>query len=273
MIHPSAVIDPKAEIADGVEIGPFSVIEAGVRIGAGTKIGPHVHIQGLTEIGRDNFIGTGAVLGLPAQHTAYKGAPTRLVIGDRNTIREYASVHRAYQEGEATVIGNDCFLMGFSHVAHDCRIDDGAVIANGALVAGHVTIGSRAFVSGNVVIHQFCRIGRLAMLSGLSGFGADIPPFTLVQGIPGRIRGLNVVGLRRAGIGPESRKELKRLLHLLYRGDKTPREAIAGLNIEELGPEAREYVEFYTASKRGISTFQAYSRKAGEAEAGEGSEG
>jgi UDP-N-acetylglucosamine acyltransferase len=261
-LHPTAVIDPSAEIDPAAEIGPFVVIEANVRVGAGTKIGPFAHIQGITEIGANNSIGTGCTLGHPPQHLEYRGAPTKLIIGNNNTIREYVSIHRAYQEGAATVIEDDCFLMGFCHVAHDCRVESGAIIANGALLAGHVTAGRRCFISGGVVIHQFCRIGRLAMIGGKSGVGQDVPPFMIVRGVPAFIRSLNTVGLQRAGVSAEVRRELKNLYRQLYRSGKTITEALAEVDRESLSAEGKELIDFYTSSRRGVTSFERYRSRA-----------
>ncbi len=272
-IHPTAIIDLKAEIAPTARIGPFAVIESGVTIGEGCTIGPYVHIQGQTLLGANNQIGTGVTLGHAPQHTGYKGAPTRLVIGDNNVIREYASIHRAFHEGEATTIGNDCFIMGFSHVGHDCHVGNGVIIADTAMLAGHVSVGDRAFISGHTAIHQFCRIGRLAMLSAFSGIGQDIPPFMTVRGIPACIRGLNSVGLVRAGFSSQVRVELKRVFHSLYRSEKTVKSAIDDLDLNVLGPQARELVEFYSTSKRGVAAFERYRRGGKTPEPDEDGEG
>ncbi len=267
-IHPTAVIDPAAEIDSEATIGPFVVIEAGVKIGAGTSIGPHVHIQGLTTIGKSNTIWTGCALGHPPQHTAYKGAPTHLTIGDNNVIREYVSIHRAYEEGHHTLIGSGCFLMGFSHVGHDCALGDNVIVANGALLAGHVTVGNRAFISGNVVIHQFCRIGRLVMISGGSGIGQDIPPFMIAEGRPAGLRSLNTVGLSRAGFDGAMRMELKRVYKAIYRSGKSVKAALAELDTSSLPDYCREFVEFHTSSKRGVAKFAPYRRDRAESDEG-----
>jgi UDP-N-acetylglucosamine acyltransferase len=253
MIHPTAIVDPQAELASDVEVGPFAVIEAGVKIASGTIIGPHVHVQGLTEIGPNNSIGTGSTIGLPPQHIEYRGAPTRLVIGSGNRIRECVSIHRAFREGEATVIGNDCFFMDGSHVAHDCRLGNGVIVANGVMLGGHVSVGDRAFISGLVAVHQFCRIGRLAMTQGLSGIGQDVPPFMIVGGFRAVIRALNVVGLQRAGVSTDVRAELKRLFRALYRSGKTIKAALEEVDRRELSPEGRELLDFYSESRRGIT--------------------
>jgi UDP-N-acetylglucosamine acyltransferase len=267
LIHPTAVIDAGAEIDADVVVGPYTVIEAGVRIESGTTVGPHVHIQGLTRIGPDNAISTGCTLGFAPQHLAYRGEPRRLRIGRGNTIREYANIHRAFEVEGETVIGDGCFIMGFSHVAHDCRIGDGAILANGALLGGHVTIGERAFVSGNVLVHQHCRIGRLAMVGGGAGIGQDVPPFVTVGGVPSMIRGLNSIGLRRAGIGAEERMELRRVFKQIYRGGTGVREAAEEIELAELPETAREFIEFVKfRSKRGPLPHASYRRMGAETE-------
>jgi UDP-N-acetylglucosamine acyltransferase len=252
-IHPTAVVDPQARLGEGVSVGPNAIIEAGVTVGDRCAIGPLVHIQGITEIGPDNRILTGAVIGLPPQHLGYNNEPTRLVIGARNWIREYVSIHRAYKVESETRIGDDCLLMGFSHVAHDCVIGNRVIIANGAVLGGHVTVGDQAFISGNVAVHQFCRIGRLAMISGLAGVNQDVPPFCLAEGHKAHIRGLNVTGLRRANIDAGRRSELKRLLKAIYNPHMTLAETLATLHAET--EDGRELLEFYRTSQRGVAGF------------------
>lgn len=251
-IHPTAIIDPKAEIDPSVEIGPYSIIEADVRIGPGNRIGPHVHIQGQTFIGEDNFIGSHAMIGHAPQHMAYRGEPRRLKIGNRNQFREFVSIHRAFEEGVSTVIGDDCMFMGFAHVGHDCQIGNGVILVNNTSIGGHSSIGDRAFVSGAAGIHQFVRIGRLAFVGGIIKITQDVPPFIMVDGSPARIRALNSVGLRRAGISTDSQKDLRRIFKHLYHTQQPIRQALASLDLESLSPEAREMVNFYESGKRGI---------------------
>jgi UDP-N-acetylglucosamine acyltransferase len=255
LIHPTAIISPQAQLGEGVQIGPNAIIEAGVRVGDRTKIGPMVHVQGATTIGPDNVIYTGATLGFPPQYLGFSGAPTRLEIGARNVIREYASIHRGLTEDSATTLGDDNFIMGFSHIAHDCHIGNRAIIANGALLAGHVTVGDRAFISRNVAIHQFCRIGRLAMIGGLARISNDVPPFMIAEGNPAKIRGINVVGLRRADFPAHVRMELKRLLREIYLSGKTVSKAVASISPTDHSEAGRELIEFYRASKRGMTAF------------------
>ena len=260
-IHPTAVIDPKAELGCDVEVGPHSVIEAGVTIGDRTRIGPLVHIQGETTMGADNVVHTAATLGLPPQHTGYDGAPTRLEIGSGNVFREYVSVNRAFEAGEATRIGNDNFLMGTSHVAHDCCLGNNIVMANGALLAGHVIVGDRVFVGGSAGIHQYVRIGRLAMIGGLSRIIKDVPPFMMAEGHPAHLRGLNIVGLRRADFPRPVLKELKRLLHAFSAPGRPLTQALEAIGLDDYGEEAREWVEAYKTSQRGVLPLSQTRRK------------
>lgn len=251
-IHPTAVIDPKAELDPSVEVGPYSVIEAGVQIGPGTRIGPHVHIQGMTVVGGDCFIGTFSTIGHAPQHIAYRGEPRWLRIGDRTHIREYVTIHRAYQEGQGTTIGTDCMLMDFAHIGHDCHIGNGVIMVNNSGLAGHAEIGDRAFISGYSGVHQFCRVGRLAFIGGFEKINKDVPPFVMIDGEPARIRALNSVGLRRAGFSADTQKQLRRVFKHLYLTHQPIRLAIAELASEALCPEARELIEFYDGGKRGV---------------------
>jgi UDP-N-acetylglucosamine acyltransferase len=240
-----------------------------VTIGDRTKIGPMVHIQGTTILGPDNVIHTGATLGFPPQFLGFSGAPTRLVIGARNVIREYVSIHRGLSDESETTLGDDNFLMGSSHVAHDCHLGSRVIMANGALLAGHVTVGDRAFISGNAVVHQFCRIGRLVMVGGLARVTNDIPPFMIAEGLPARIRGVNMVGLRRAEYPAHVRMELKRLLRELYCSGQTVSSAVESISPREHSEAGREFLEFYRSSKRGITAFSLV-RKGGGASADNG---
>jgi UDP-N-acetylglucosamine acyltransferase len=187
-------------------------------------------------------------------------APTRCLIGARNVIREYVSIHRGLNDESATTLGDDNFIMGFSHVAHDCHLGNHVILANGALLAGHVCVGDRAFISGNAVVHQFVRIGRLAMISGMARIGKDVPPFMIAEGHTARLRGLNVVGLRRAEFTAQTRLELKRLLHTIYCSDQTVSQALASLNPGDWSETARELIEFYRGSKRSVTPFSLLAR-------------
>lgn len=252
LIHPTAVISTEAELDSTVEVGPFTIIEGPVKIGPNTRILSNVHISGHTVIGADNEIHMGAVIGHLPQHKSYKNENSGLIIGRGNVIREYASIHRAYHPGENTVIGDDNFLMGFSHVAHDCHVGNGIVLANGALLAGHSYVDDNANISGNVAVHQFVRIGRLAMIGGLARVSKDVPPFMMVEG-NSEVRGINSVGLRRAGFNLEDRNKVKQAYRTLYRSGLNVPQAMEALRPEAETTEAvRLLVEFIEGSVRGI---------------------
>ena len=250
-IHPTAIVDKKANLGD-VEVGPYAIIEGGVSIGDGTKVLAHAYIASGTTMGRDCEVHMGAVLGHVPQHLHFKGARSFLKIGDRNIFREYASVHRGLKDGSATVLGNDNFFMGFSHVAHDCNIGNNIVLCNGALIAGHAVVEDAAFISGNVTIHQFVRIGMLAMIGGLARVNKDVVPYTLIEG-DSEVCSLNVVGLKRSSIGEETKTQIKKVYRLLYRSGLNVSHALAEISkLGKLAPEAAHMVEFVKGSERGI---------------------
>ena len=251
MIHPSAIVSPQARLDSTVEVGPHAVIDAGVSLGSGCVVGPGVYLTGQTAIGAGNRFHAGCVIGDAPQDLKYKGAPTRLVIGDRNVFREGVSVHRSTREEDATVIGSDNFLMVHTHVGHNCVIGSHVVIANATLLAGHVQVGDRVFISGNCLIHQFTRIGTLALMQGGAGIGMDLPPFTIAIGI-NSICGLNIIGLRRAGISPADRLELKKLYRHLFLSNRNLTEAAAEARPMFNSPSARTMLDFLAASKRGV---------------------
>ena len=206
MIHPSALVDPRAQLHSSVVVGPFTVIDSDVVIGKGCRIGPHVHLTGHTVIGSNNVFHTGCVIGDAPQDLKYKGEPTRISIGDGNTFREHVTVHRSSKMDEETAIGSNNFLMAHCHIGHNGRLGNSVIVANGALLAGFVKVEDGAFISGNCLLHQFVRVGRLALMQGRAGISKDVPPFTIARGV-NRICGLNVVGLRRAGIASDQRLE------------------------------------------------------------------
>ena len=251
MIHPTAVVHPKAKVHPSVRVGPYAVVDAEVTIGPECELGPHVYITGATVIGARNRFHAGCVIGDAPQDLKYKGEPTGLRIGDGNVFREHATVHRSVNVGEDTVIGSNCLLMADSHVGHNGILGNHVIIANGALLAGYVTVGDRAFISGNCLVHQFTRVGELAMMQGGSAISKDLPPFTIARG-DNRICGLNVVGLRRAGVSPADRLELKRLYHFLFRGKRRLREAIEEARGRFSSEPARRMLEFVHATKRGV---------------------
>lgn len=254
MIHATAVVDPRAEIGEGVRIGPFSVIGPDVRIGEGTVVGPHVTVVAHTTIGAGCEIHAGAVLGDTPQDTAFRdGTVSHVVIGDRCRIREGVTIHRGTAPGSATVLGDGCFLMATSHVAHNARVGAGVVLANGALLAGHVVIGDRVFISALSVVHQFTRVGRFVMFGGCSGVSKDVPPFCMVRPMAAnQVAGLNVVGIRRAGFPAGVGQQIKDAYRVLYRSDLTFSEAAAALREREDDEIAQEFADFVSTSSRGI---------------------
>jgi len=256
LIHQTATVDPKAEIGEGVEIGPYSVIEEGVSIGEGTKIGPHVVIREGTEIGKGCHVFQFASIGEAPQFSGYRGEKTFLRIGDRNIIREFVTLHRGTVTGAGkTVIGNDNFIMAYAHVAHDCQIGNQVVMANGATLAGHILIEDYAIIGGLVAIHQFCRVGAFAIIAGVSGILLDIPPYTKAQGVRARLYGLNTVGLKRANFSEETVRALKKAYRIFFRSGLTLEKAMKTLTEDEISriPEVQHFLQFIKGSKRGIS--------------------
>jgi UDP-N-acetylglucosamine acyltransferase len=251
MIHPTAIIHPKAKLDSTVSVAPYVVIDEGVEVGANCVIGPHVYLTGLTQIGPGNVFHSGCVIGDAPQDLKYKNEPTRLRIGEKNVFREHVTIHRSNKTAEDTVIGSRNFFMQHSHVAHNCLIGDDAIIAGGALLAGHVVVQDRAFISGNCLVHQFCRVGTLAMMQGGCAISKDLPPFCVALGV-NEICGLNNVGLRRAGIPAEERLELKKAYRFLFRSGKNVREAVAEAKKTFTGQAAKTLVDFVAVAKRGV---------------------
>jgi UDP-N-acetylglucosamine acyltransferase len=251
-IHPTAVVDPRAELAAGVEVGPYAVIGPEVRIGPDCRIGAHVVLDGRLNMGRGNRIFPGACIGLEPQDLKYTGDPTGVQLGDDNTIRECVTINRATHGEETTRIGSGNLLMAYSHLGHNCLLGDRIVIANGVAVAGHVEIGDRAVIGGVLGIHQFVHIGTLAMVGGMSRIERDVPPFCMVEGHPARVRALNRIGLQRSGLaerdGGRQLEDLKRAWTLLYRRGQTLATALAELRAEPLSPAAETLVAFLEAS-------------------------
>lgn len=251
MIHPSAIIDRDAQIDEGVEIGPYSIVGSAVRIGKGTRLMGHVNIQGRAEIGEDCVIHPFTAIGGPPQDVTYLGEDTACIVGSRNIIREYVTINRG-TKGHDTIVGNDCFLMAYSHIAHDCKVGNGVIMANCATLAGHVEVADFAILGGLCAVHQFCRIGKYAFLSGLTGVPKDIAPFVMAAGDRARLYGLNVVGLERRGFSKEEIGKLKNAYRLLFRS-KLPLETSLKLIEEELdGENIAELLAFIKSSTRGI---------------------
>jgi UDP-N-acetylglucosamine acyltransferase len=256
MIHPSAIVDPKAEIGQDVEIGPYSVIEKGVFIDQGTKIGSHAVIREGTQIGKRCQIFQFASIGEAPQALAYKGEKTLLLVGDQNIVREFVTFHRGtVRGGGKTVIGNDNLFMAYSHVAHDCQIGNYVILANGATLGGHISIEDYVNISGLCAIHQFCQVGTHAYVSGLTGVTLDIPPYMLAAGNRAKLFGLNTVGLRRHNFQEKTIKALKRAYRIIFRSALTLEKAIQRVEEDEISqiPEVQHLLDFIRHSKRGIS--------------------
>jgi len=256
MIHPSAIIDSKAELGEGVNIGPYSVIEKDVIIGEGTKIGPHVIIREGTRIGKRCQIFQFSSIGEAPQAFAYKGEKTYLIIGDQNIFREFVTIHRGTVHGGGkTVIGKNNYFMAYAHVAHDCNIGNQVVLANGATLAGHILIEDHAIIGGLSAVHQFCQIGTHSFISGLTGVSLDIPPFMLASGSRAKLFGLNTVGLKRHHFSEEAIRALKRAYRTIFRSSLTLEKAIKQLSEDTISqlPEVQHLIQFIQNSKRGIS--------------------
>ena len=251
MIHPTAIVHPKAKLDSTVRVGPYAVIDEGVELGADCVVGPHVYLTGLTTIGAHNQFHAGCVIGDAPQDLKYDGTPTRVRIGERNVFREHVTVHRSTKPDAETIIGSDNFFMANAHVAHNCAVGDHVILANGALLGGYAVVQDRAFISGNCLVHQFCRVGALAMMQGGSAISMDVPPFTMVSRI-NVICGLNVVGLRRAGFTAEQRMQLKQLYHLLFRSGKNLRDAVVEASSKFTTAPGKTLLDFVAEARRGV---------------------
>jgi len=253
-IHPTAIVDPKAEIDLSVDIGPFCILKDGVKIRKGTKLLSHVIVEGSTEIGEHCRIHPYTSIGFPPQDLKYKGEKTKLVIGNNNTIREYVSIHRASVGGDGiTMIGNNNFLMAYVHIAHDCKIGNNVVMANAATLAGHVMIEDNTVIGGMVAIHQYTRIGRYAMVGGFSGIGQDIPPFMIASGARAKLYGPNTIGLKRHGLSDTTINAIKKAYKILFREKRTMKDAIKKVQDEMAGiEEVAHLINFIEKNKRGI---------------------
>ncbi|MBB3211947.1 UDP-N-acetylglucosamine acyltransferase [Herbaspirillum sp. Sphag1AN] len=258
LIHPTAIVEAGAQLDASVEVGAYSVIGPHVRIGSGTKIGPHVVIEGHTSIGCDNQIFQFASLGAAPQDKKYAGEPTRLEIGDRNTIREFVTFNLGTtQDGGVTRIGSDNWIMAYVHVAHDCQLGNHIILANNATLAGHVHLGDWVFLGGFTSVHQFCHIGAHAMTAFTAAVSQDVPPFVTAAGNRAVPAGINSEGLKRRGFTPEQIAAIKRAYKVVYRSDLPLEEAKQSLlALEEKTPDSAEYIrlmrEFINTSSRGI---------------------
>lgn len=251
-IHPTAIVSGKAELAPDVSVGPYAVIGDGVVIGRGTRVGPHAVIMGDTRIGEDNDICAGCVIGVDAQiKAAHDSGGVR--IGNKNILREYATVHGGGKQGGMTEIGHQNFIMSGVHIAHDCKLGDHVIIANGTQLSGHVEIGNHAFLSGLTGVHQFVRIGEFAMIGGLSKIVTDVIPYALCDGNPVAVRGANSVGLKRAGFTNDQIRAVKDAVRELYFSKELRSESLKKLeSAAAASPQVRRMVDFVKASKRGI---------------------
>jgi UDP-N-acetylglucosamine acyltransferase len=251
MIHPTASIHPQARLDSTVRVGPYAVIDADVELGANCVVWPQVYLTGVTKIGAGNQFHAGCVIGDAPQDLKYKNEPTRVTIGDNNVFREHVTVNRATNLEAATVIGSNNFIMAGAHIGHNSVLGSHVIIANGALLGGHVTVQDRAFISGTCLVHQFTRVGTLALMQGGAGISKDLPPFTVARGV-NRISGLNVIGLRRAGFSATDRMELKTLYHELFRSGKIFTEAVAEAQNHFSSHSAKMMLEFIATAKRGV---------------------
>jgi UDP-N-acetylglucosamine acyltransferase len=261
-LHATAVVSAEVELGEDVVVGPYVVLEGRVRLGAGCVVRPYVHLCGPLTMGRGNIIYTGSVLGERPQHLKYNDEPTSLEIGDHNTFREHVTVHRGTSQAWTTRIGSHNFFMAHSHVAHDCQIGNRCILANGALIGGHCTLGDNVYLSGNCAVHQYIRIGRLALLSGCSATTKDIPPFIIQQNID-TVVGINVVGMRRAGMTKDQIDGVRHAYHILFRKGYVLPEALGRLDHDLAGNDAvREMVTFIRQCHRGINPIRDRGREA-----------
>jgi UDP-N-acetylglucosamine acyltransferase len=253
MIHPTAIVDPKAEIGDDVEIGPYAIIESAVKIGNGTKIGPHAIISSGATLGKNCKVFAGAVIATQPQDLKFKDEKTFVVIGDNTVIREYATVNRGTTHSYYTHVGDNCLLMAYSHIAHDCQIGNNVVIANAVNMAGHIVIGNHVGIGGMTAIHQFVHIGDHCFIGGGLRVSNDVPPFILAMGEPITFGGLNKVGLKRRGFSDETLSALKKAYHIIYRESLTIVQAIQKIESTfEIIPEVQSLLDFLKGCERGI---------------------
>jgi UDP-N-acetylglucosamine acyltransferase len=263
IVHSTAVVSPLASLEPGVSIGPYAVIEDEVTIGSGTSIGAHAVIKSYTSMGARNRVYEHAVIGGEPQDVKFRNERSSLLIGDDNLIREFCTLHRASGEGEATRVGSRNFFMVGTHIAHNCIVGDDNTFANGAALAGHITVEDHVFLSNNVGVHQFVRMGRYAMVGGKSKIVQDVLPFFITDGNPPRVRGVNTVGLRRAGFSAESRRALREAYRLLFRAGTPLNEALAEL-VQLRDEHVSHLVNFVHGSTRGFTREARTSKNAAE---------
>ncbi len=255
LIHPSAIVEDGAIVDPSVRIGPFTLVESGAEIGAGCVIESSVRIYAQTKMGENNTVCHGATIGSAPQDLSYtpdKGKP--LTIGSGNHFKEGVNISHGVKEEHGTIVGNDNFLMAFSHIGHDCIVGNNNIFANTATLGGHVELGNRVFLSGHVAVHQFCRIGDFAMVGGVSGVRQDVPPYAMANGQYARFVGINLVGLRRAGFSQSQRSAIKQAYRLLLQsGLKTP-DAIERVKSGDMTAEVEAILHFFETGQRGIIT-------------------
>ncbi|WP_319759217.1 acyl-ACP--UDP-N-acetylglucosamine O-acyltransferase [Maridesulfovibrio sp.] len=257
-IHPSAIVDSSAQLGENVKIGPFSIVEANTIIGDNCTLDAHVHIKSFVSMGSGNTISSGVILGDLPQHLGFKGEETWVKLGDNNILREYATIHRATGVDighESTVVGSDCMLMAYSHVAHDCTLGDHVIMASSANIAGHVDVGNYVTIGGMSGVHQFVRIGDYAFIGAMSGFGQDVPPYMIATGVRGALQGPNSIGLRRNGFNAKTCNSIKKAYKLIFRSAVPRKEALeqAEQDFAEI-PEVLNLIEFIRSSKRGVTS-------------------
>ncbi len=252
-VHPTAIVDPSAKLGSGTMVGPYCVVEAGVSLGENCWLQHHVTLCGPLNAGRGNRFYACCSIGQQTQDLKYRGEPTYLEIGDDNTFREFVTINRSTAQTGKTRIGHRGNFLAYSHVGHDCSVGDEVVFSNNGTLAGHVQVGDHAVIGGLTAVHQFCRIGRFAITGGCSKIVQDVPPFMIADGNPAEVRGINQVGLERAGFPPEKIKPIKEAFRLIYRGKMNTAQAMQALR-ERLGEsaEVQSIVQFIEGSERGI---------------------
>ena len=252
-IHPTAIVDPAAQLGTGVVVGPYCIIGPDVVLGDGCRLQHHVTIQGPAKIGRNNVFFAYGSIAQQTQDLKYKGEPTYVEIGDDNSFREFVTVHRATDVGNTTRIGNRGNFLAYSHIAHDCTVGDDVIFSNNATLGGHVTVGDHVIIGGLSAIHQFCRIGRYAMLGGCTKIVQDVPPFMIADGNPAEIRGINKVGMERHDFAPETVREIKEAYRILYRMNLNVKTAAAQIcETRKPIPEIQQLLDFLGSTERGI---------------------
>jgi UDP-N-acetylglucosamine acyltransferase len=252
-IHPTAIVDPGAELGQDVEIGPYAIVGPGVRVGERCQIGPHATLERDLTLAPGVRVGQGSILGGDPQDLKYRGEPSRLEVGADAVIREYSTINRGTAQSGATLIGARAYIMSYVHVAHDCRIGEDVILANCVQLAGHVTVEDRANLSGLVAVHQFVRIGTLAFIGGCSRVAQDIPPYVTAVGNPVGLFGLNLVGLQRAGLPPDTVAALKRMYRFFFNAGLNFSQAIDRVRLELPAlPEIQRFLDFVASSERGV---------------------